>query len=135
MAAVTRAPWAYRLGLYVKLLDHNAHTEDFVTFVREIHNHLRRPIILIWDSLPGHRSAVRQLLGNDSDWLRIEWLPSYAPDLDPVEAVWEQSKFGTLANIIPEDIQHLHTMLADVFNNYRLDPNRLHSFFCAAHLY
>lgn len=135
MAAVTRAPWADRLGLYVKLLDHNAHTEDLVTFLCEIHAHLRRPIILVWDRLPAHRSAVRQLLANGHDWLRVEWLPPYAPDLDPVEAVWDQAKYGTLANIIPEDIEHLHVMLADVFNNYRLDRNRLHSFYCAAHLH
>jgi hypothetical protein len=135
MAAVTRAPWADRLGLHVKLLDHNTHTEDLVTFVREIHAHLQRPIILVWDRLPAHRSAIRQLLDHGGHWLRVAWLPPYAPDLDPVEAVWEQSKYGTLANIIPDDIAHLHSMLTDVFDNYRLDRNRLHSFFCAARLY
>ena len=135
MAAVTRAPWADRLGLYVKLLDHNAHTEDLVTFVREIHAHLRRPIILVWDRLPAHRSAVRQLLANGCDWLRVEWLPPYAPDLDPVEAVWDQSKYGTLANVIPEDVEDLRNMLDEIFNTFRFDRNRLHSFYSAARIH
>ena len=39
IAAVTRAPWALRLGLYYELLDHNARTEDFIRFVREVHGH------------------------------------------------------------------------------------------------
>lgn len=134
LAAISRAPWASRLGLYYKLLDHNAHTRDFVTFLHEIHNHLRRPIILVCDRLPAHRSAVRQLRKTGVAWLQVEWLPAYAPDLDPVEDVWEQSKYGTLANVIPEDIQQLHKVLDRVLSAYQHEPNRLHSFFHAAHL-
>jgi DDE superfamily endonuclease len=133
-AAVTRAPWAARLGLYYELLDHNAHTEDFVRFVREVHDHLRRPVILVWDRLRAHRSAAQQLLERSASWLHVEWLPPYAPDLDPVEHVWEQSKYGALANVIPEDIHTLHATLDRVLDTFRHEPNRLHSFFDAVHL-
>jgi putative transposase len=134
IAAITRAPWALRLGLYYELLDHNARTADFVQFVREVHGNLRRPVILVWDRLPAHRSAARQLLANAASWLQVEWLPPYAPDLDPVEDVWNQSKYGNLANVIPEDTHDLHSALNEVLNTYRHQPNRLHSFFDAAHL-
>lgn len=134
IAAVTRAPWAARLGLYYELLDHNARTADFVHFVREVHHHLRRPVILVWDRLPAHRSAARHLLVNGAAWLHVEWLPPYAPDLDPVEDVWNQSKYGSLANVIPEDIFALRRALDHVLNAFRHEPNRLHSFFNAAHL-
>ena len=134
IAAVTRAPWALRLGMYYELLDHNARTADFIQFVREVHAHLRRAVILVWDRLPAHRSAARRLLEGGATWLRIEWLPSYAPDLDPVEDVWNQSKYSTLANVIPEDIHDLHSALDCVLDSYRHEPNRLHSFFDAAHL-
>jgi len=134
IAAVTRAPWALRLGLYYELLDHNARTDDFIRFVREVHGHLRRPVILVWDRLPAHRSAARRLLEDGAAWLQVEWLPPYAPDLDPVEDVWNQSKYGDLANVIPEDIHDLHSSLDQVLNTYRHEPNRLHSFFDAAHL-
>ena len=134
IAAVTRAPWALRLGLYYELLDHNARTADFIRFVREVHGHLRRPVILVWDRLPAHRSAARQLLADADDWFQVEWLPPYAPDLDPVEDVWNQSKYGTLANVIPEDIHELHSALSEVLDTFRHEPNRLHSFFDAAHL-
>lgn len=134
IAAVTRAPWALRLGLYYELLDHNARTEDFIRFVCEVHGHLRRTIILVWDRLPAHRSAARRLLKEGASWLQVEWLPPYAPDLDPVEDVWNQSKYGALANVIPEDIQDLHSELDHVLDTFRHEPNRLHSFFDAAHL-
>ena len=134
IAAVTRAPWALRLGLYYELLDHNARTDDFIRFVREVHGHLRRTIILVWDRLPAHRSAARQLLEGGTSWLQVEWLPPYAPDLDPVEYVWNQSKYGTLANVIPEDIHDLRSELGHVLDTFRHEPNRLHSFFDSAHL-
>ena len=134
LAAITRAPWAARLGLYYELLDHNARTADFIRFLREVHAHLRRALILVCDRLPAHRSAVRRLSENRARWLHVEWLPAYAPELDPVEDVWNQSKYGELANVIPDDIDELHEALDRLLETYRHEPNRLHSFFNAAHL-
>jgi hypothetical protein len=135
LAAISRAPWADRLGLYYELLDHNARAADFVRFLREIHAHLHRPIILVCDRLRAHRSAVHQLQEDGAAWLQVEWLPAYAPELDPVENVWNQSKYGDLANVIPNDIGELHDTLDHLLETYRHEPNRLHSFIQAAHLY
>jgi transposase len=122
------------VGFYYELLDHNARTADFVRFLRNIHAHLRRSIILVCDRLRAHRSAVRVLQDNGVQWLHVEWLPAYAPELDPVEDVWNQSKYGHLANIIPDDINDLHKILDRLLESYRHQPNRLHSFFHSAHL-
>jgi hypothetical protein len=135
MAALTCAPWARRLGLYYDLLHHNARTADVVRFLRHLHRSLRRPLLLVCDRLPAHRSAVRQLHQQSCSWLDVSWLPGYAPELDPVENVWNQSKYGDLANLIPDDIDQLHQTLDDLFQEYRHDPGRLNSFFKAMHLY
>jgi hypothetical protein len=134
MAALCRAPWASRLGLYYELLDHNTRTADVVRFLRCVHDHLRRPLLLACDRLSAHQAAVRSLLQTGCPWLRAEWLPGYAPELDPVEHVWNQSKYGDLANWIPEDVGELHEVLDELLGAYRLDPIRLHSFFAAAEL-
>lgn len=122
------------MGLYYELLDHNAKTADFIHFVQTVHRHLRRSVIFVWDRLPAHRSAARYLLANQADWFHVEWLPPYAPELDPVESVWNQSKYGVMANVIPEDIAALHAELDQVLNSFRHQPKRLHSFFDSAHL-
>ena len=134
LAALTRAPWADRLGLYYHLVHHNARTEDVVRILRQVHDHLRRPLLLVCDRLPAHRSAVRHLRQAGCPWLSVSWLPSYAPDLDPVENLWSQSKYGDLANFIPDDISQLHQTLDDLLQEYRHDPERLHSFFHAMKL-
>ena len=134
MAALTRAPWAERLGLYYDLLDHNTRTTDVVRFLCRVHRRLRRPLLVVCDRLPAHRSAVRRLRRAGCSWFKVSWLPPYAPELDPVENVWSQSKYGDLANHIPDDISQLHDTLDHLLHQYRNDPSRLHSFFQAADL-
>jgi transposase len=127
-----RAPWAQRLGLHDQLLHHNARTDDVARFLRHVHHRLRRPLLWVCDYLPAHCSAVRYL--RHEVWLDVAWLPGYAPDLDPVENVWSQSKYGDLANFIADDISHLHLTLDELLDEYRHDPGRLYSLFQAVQL-
>jgi hypothetical protein len=55
---------------------------------------------LLWDGLPAHRSkAMGAWLGRQRSWLVVEPLPGYAPDLNPVEALWSSLKGMELANL------------------------------------
>ena len=54
----------------------------------------------MWDGLGAHRSrAMRAFLATQRDWLVVERLPAYAPDLNPVEALWSNLKGQELANL------------------------------------
>jgi hypothetical protein len=48
----------------------------------------------------------------------------YALELNPVEPRWGHTKFGTLANFVPDDIRHLkrsvRTALKGQSHNHRL---------------
>jgi transposase len=134
MCALTVAPWAQRFGLYYDVADHNLCTQDVVRFLRRLHLALRRPLLLVCDRWAVHRSAVRCLQEQGCPWLRVEWLPPYAPDLDPVEYVWNQAKYGDLANFIPDDVNDLHQHLLRLLDDYRHDPARMYSFFRIAKL-
>lgn len=105
MGALTLAPWALRIGLYFQLLEHNIKADDVVRFLRQLHRQLRRKLIVVWDRWNVHRSAARKLSG--CSWIEFEWLPAYAPELDPVEAVWNHTKYSDLANFIPDDVDDL----------------------------
>ena len=65
---------------------------------------------------------------------RIEWLPPYAPDLNPVEHVWNHTKYGDLANYIPDDLPDLELDINWSINQPRRRPKLLRSFFHAAKL-
>jgi hypothetical protein len=42
-------------------------------------------MILIWDNLAGHHSGRMHRAIKERDWLQVENLLSYAPDLNPAE--------------------------------------------------
>ena len=53
----------------------------------------RNRLLLFWDGLPAHRAKiVSQFVLGNRDWLRIERLPAYAPELNPVEYLWSALK-------------------------------------------
>lgn len=93
LGAITVAPWALRLGLYFRLLARNVTADDVIDFLRHLHRQVRRKIIVVMDRWGVHRRAVRELQEQGATWLRVEWLPSYAPDLNPVEHVWNHTKW------------------------------------------
>jgi hypothetical protein len=56
-------------------------------------------VVLLWDGLSSHWShRMRAHLDAQRDWLTVERLPAYAPELNPVEYLWANLKGGELAN-------------------------------------
>jgi len=57
-------------------------------------------VVLVWDGLGAHWSTrMRAWVGSQRDWLTVERLPAYAPDLNPVEYLWANLKGVELANL------------------------------------
>jgi len=67
-----------------------------------------RAITLIWDKLQAHRSACVREFIQQHDLIDMHFLPSYAPELNPVEMVWSLSKYHRMANHGIDDLTMLH---------------------------
>ena len=134
ISALSLSPRQHRIGLYFRVCSHNIQAPDFKAFVLDVHRQLRRKIILICDRYSVHRKAVRQLKDEGHDWLTVEWLPGYAPDLNPVEAIWNHTKYSDLANFIPNDIDHLFDSVADSLDDQCFNASLKRSFFRSAQL-
>jgi len=61
-------------------------------------------------------------------------LPAYAPDLNPVDQVWNHSKYSELANYIPYDVFALERAVCDSIQHIRSRKSLLRSFFKKAGL-
>jgi hypothetical protein len=62
-------------------------------------------VVLLWDGLSSHWShKMRAHLDTQRAWLRVERLPAYAPELNPVEYLWANLKGGALANCTADTV-------------------------------
>jgi transposase len=129
IAAITLAPLRRRLGLYFQVHDHNIRFEEVMAFLYLLHRHLRRKFILVMDRYSAHRKAVRLLQAAGVDWFEVEWLPGYAPDLNPVEMLWNHTKYADLANFIPDDVDHLLQNVNVSIVDTRQNGHLIRSFF------
>lgn len=71
--------------------------EKFVEFLGRLLHNSQRPIFLIVDGHPAHRAAVvKRFVASSQGRLRLFFLSSYSPELDPDESVWRHLKTHNL---------------------------------------
>lgn len=129
LSALPLAPRRRRIGLYFEIHRHNIRADDVCRFLRILRRRIRRKIILVLDRWLVHRAAIRRLLERHARNIHIELLPPYAPELNPVEQVWNHTKHADLANYIPDDIHELGVEVAVSMLDTRATPALLRSFF------
>jgi transposase len=132
IGALSVAARRRRIGLYFVVYERNVTAEEVEAFLRDVQRSLGRRLIVVMDRWAAHRKAVRALDGDKRFW--IEWLPPYAPDLNPVDKLWAHTKHDDLANYIPDDVLDLELELEGSFVQTRERPDLLRSFFHAARL-
>ena len=138
IAALCVAPTRDRLALYFRLHpDGNINAERAMDFLEHLQRQLRTPIVLIWDSFQAHKGELLNqcVLPRSA---HLEYLPPYAPELNPVEYLWSWLKTNPLANDPAADLhclahrtrraaysaQHRQALLRAFFRHTRL-PLRL----------
>lgn len=126
IGAVSISPVAQRLGFYFATDPEGYFTPEKVAeFLRDLLKHLRGKVIVVWDGGPNHKGpAIRKFLARNKR-LRLERLPAYSPDLNPVEAVWSWLKYGELANFVPADVAELDDRVLEHLIELKCDPGLL----------
>jgi transposase len=123
------------MRLYFKLYAGTIKKEQVVEFLRLLLRMIPGKLIVIWDRLPSHRSAlVRDFVEAATSRLKIEYLPAYAPELNPVEYVWAYWKRHALANFCADDRFHLRSTARVALGRMRRRPSLVGSFWSQAEL-
>jgi putative transposase len=101
---------------------------DYAGLITAAHQQLHAPVILIWDNLNTHISAVmRTFTGAHPDWLTVTQLPSYAPDLNPAEGAWANMKNG-LGNLTARDVDQLAAIIRNRLKRIQYRPALISGF-------
>lgn len=126
IGGISVSPKAQRLGFFFGTEPEGFYTaEKVVEFLRELLKHLRGNVVVVWDRGGNHKGPlIRKFLARNRR-LKLEPLPPWAPDLNPVEAVWSWLKYGELANFAPEDTDQLDDEIIERLIGLKFDPDML----------
>ena len=135
IGGVSISPGRRRLGWYLQFhVDQSVRQQEVITFLRHLLGHLRGRLVVVWDRLGAHKGkALRSWLGRCRR-LHLEFLPPYAPELNPNEYGWAHLKGGELANYCPADADELHGSVLVAARSARTQQDLLRSFVRATKL-
>jgi hypothetical protein len=104
--------------------------ELLIEFLTDLHQlEQDRSVVLVWDGLPSHRSRrMTEWVASQRDWLSIEPLPGYAPDLNPTEQVWGSLKSTELANLCRDTIGEVADVAEDGLDRISSDASLCFAF-------
>ncbi len=81
------------------------------------------PVLIVWDRLPAHRSRlVREFIELSEGHIVTEFLPPYAPELNPVEHIWAYWRQHELPNVCPKHYWELDERARKSLRRMRRKP-------------
>ncbi len=111
--------------------DQYVNNERYALFLEDLlTERLRRvPVVVLHDRGNMHRGEPLEALLDDAPrLLGFEPLPAYAPELNPVEELWNWLKYDELPNFAPRDVPHLDRVVNKKLSALHRDQPRLRTF-------
>ena len=133
LSAIAGVTW---WNFYFRLYPGTIHSPQVVEFLRHLRRHLPEKLMVIWDGLPTHRSRrVQQFVASTAGGLELEFLPAYAPELNPVEYLWGHWKQHELPNFCPKNFGELSHQARRALRRMRRRPTLVTAFWKQAELF
>ena len=111
LGSLTISPLRRRMGLYCEFLRGCSVNQDhLIDHLSKLRRMLRRPLVVVLDNLAQHKGRKLRRWCEMMGDVHLEFLPPYAPELNPIEAVWSHGKRNTAAGRVVDDadgLQHL----------------------------
>jgi transposase len=123
-------------NFYFRLYPGTIRSPQVIEFLTHLLRHLPGKLLIVWDGLRSHRSRmvwdfVRQQRGR----LWLEFLPAYAPELNPVEYLWAHWKHHELPNFCPDNYGELSYHARQALRRMRRRPMLVCAFWQQAELF
>ena len=116
--------------LQYSVTDKNIDSDKFISFLKQIIRNRSRPLILIIDRASFHTSKkVRDFVRSHRHQIRIFFLPTHSPQLNPDEKVWNDIKNNRLRKSPSKTKQELKQKLYRALRRLQNNTSRVASFF------
>ena len=100
-----------------------------IEFLTALMTQIRSPLLIIWDGVGPHKSRlVRQWLEDQHGRIAMAFLPAYAPELNPVEAIWAYLKKHEIANLCPAHLSEVSDFARRRLKSMQRRPKLIRAF-------
>ena len=104
-------------------------SERFAEFIQKLRSDAGRPIIVIADNAKYHKEgAVKRYLQPTEEGIYVARLPTYSPELNPDEQVWNHLK-RRLGKMFLKSKEHLKDEVRNTMLSIQRSINLVRSFF------
>jgi transposase len=123
-------------NFYFRLFAGSVKAPQVIEFLEHLLRHLPGNVLVIWDGLSAHRSRlVREFVAQQNGRLQLEFLPAYAPELNPAEYIWGHLKVHELTGFCAQDLRHLSVHAIRALKRMRRRPTLITAFWKQAELF
>jgi transposase len=104
-------------------------SQRFAEFIKKLRADAGRPIIVIADNAKYHKEGpVRRYLKPTAEGILVAHLPTYSPELNPDEQVWNHLK-RRLGKMFLESKEHLKDQVRNTMLSIQRSASLVRSFF------
>ena len=122
-------------NFYFRLFPGAIRSPQIIEFLTHLLRHIPGKLLIVWNGLPGHRSgAVWDFVRQQKERLWLEFLPAYAPELNPVEYLWAHWKQHGLPNFCSTTFRQLSHYARQALRRMRRRPILVIAFWQQAEL-
>jgi transposase len=133
LSAIAGVTW---WNFYFRLFPGAIRSPQIIEFLSHLLRHIPGKLLIVWDGLPGHRSRmVWDFVHQQRGRLWLEFLPAYAPELNPVEYLWSHWKQHELPNFCPTTFGQLSHHARQALRRMRKRPTLVIAFWQQADLF
>jgi transposase len=114
--------------IYKRHFDGSIDSDAVIETLQHVGRHLRGRWILVWDRSPTHTSKKTTAYLAEHSEIDVEWLPPYAPEINPEEYCHGNVK-QNIKNALPSDKREMRRMVDRGFARLRRRPDLILGFF------
>jgi transposase len=121
---------------YFRLHPGTIRTPQVIEFLKALQATIKRKLLIVWDRLQAHRSRlVREHVEAQRGRIALEFLPAYAPEMNPVECIWGYLKHHAMPNFCARDLGELSHHARGRLRSMQRRPTLVRAFWQQAELF
>jgi transposase len=121
---------------YFRLFAGAIRSPQVIEFLQHLLRHLGCAVLVLWDGAMIHRSRlIKDFVREQKGRVWLEFLPAYAPELNPVEYLWSHWKQHELRNFCPQNFWQLSHYARKALRRMRKRSTLVTAFWAQAELF